>query len=85
MGFLISIAFILGYQLENYGATAAGFAGKGKILLFSALLMIPVGAVVYLLYLAAEKWQIIMIELILQAQRHGHVTTGCEVLLLKTV
>ena len=59
MGFLISIAFILGYQLETYGATAAGFAGKGKILLFSALLMIPVGAVVYLLYLAAEKWCVI--------------------------
>ena len=55
-GFLLGLSFVLGYQLEKYNMTLPGFSGKGKIFLFSCLIMIPAGFITYLTLGITDKY-----------------------------
>ena len=53
--FLLSLSYVLGYQLEKYNMTLPGFSGKSKIFLFSLLLTIPFSLITYILFSFLKK------------------------------
>ena len=56
-GFLMGLSFVLGYELEKYGMTLPGFSGKAKILVFSLLIMIPVGVISYFVFTHLTRFE----------------------------